>query len=66
LQYPPDRGRDGVKYGWLEVKWHRCDTQASIPLDAARYPDLEIGGCAEMPVMRNAALHAARSHGQAD
>jgi hypothetical protein len=25
-------------YGWLEVKCHRCETQASIPLDAVRRP----------------------------
>jgi len=25
-------------YGWLEVKCHRCDTKASIPLDAIRRP----------------------------
>jgi hypothetical protein len=23
-------------YGWLEVKCHRCETSASIPLDAVR------------------------------
>jgi hypothetical protein len=25
-------------YGWLEVKCHRCETKASIPLDAVRRP----------------------------
>src|ERR1700736_619439 len=25
-------------YGWLEVKCHRCNTKASIPLDAIRRP----------------------------
>src|ERR1700687_738610 len=25
-------------YGWLEVKCHRCETSASIPLDAVRCP----------------------------
>jgi hypothetical protein len=25
-------------YGWLEVKCHRCGTQASLPLDAIRRP----------------------------
>jgi Fe-S-cluster-containing hydrogenase component 2 len=25
-------------YGWLEVKCHRCETQASLPLDAIRRP----------------------------
>src|SRR5258708_20032282 len=25
-------------YGWLEVKCHRCETSASIPLDAVRRP----------------------------
>jgi hypothetical protein len=25
-------------YGWLQVKCHRCDTEASIPLDAVRRP----------------------------
>src|SRR5271156_4305411 len=24
--------------GWLEVKCHRCETQASLPLDAIRRP----------------------------
>jgi hypothetical protein len=25
-------------YGWLEVMCHRCETRASIPLDAIRRP----------------------------
>jgi hypothetical protein len=25
-------------YGWLQVKCHRCETEASIPLDAVRRP----------------------------
>jgi hypothetical protein len=25
-------------YGWLQVKYHRCETEASIPLDAVRRP----------------------------
>jgi hypothetical protein len=25
-------------YGWLEVKYRRCETRASIPLDAVRRP----------------------------
>jgi hypothetical protein len=25
-------------YGWMEVKCHRCETSASIPLDAIRRP----------------------------
>jgi Fe-S-cluster-containing hydrogenase component 2 len=25
-------------YGWLEVKCHRCETQASLPLDAIHRP----------------------------
>ena len=25
-------------YGWLDVKCHRCETKASIPLDAIRRP----------------------------
>jgi hypothetical protein len=25
-------------YGWLQVKCHRCETNASIPLDAVRRP----------------------------
>lgn len=25
-------------YGWLQVKCHRCETEASIPLDAIRQP----------------------------
>ena len=27
-----------MSYGWLEVKCHRCDTKASIPLDAIPRP----------------------------
>jgi hypothetical protein len=27
-----------VRYGWLEVECHRCETRASIPLDAIRRP----------------------------
>jgi hypothetical protein len=30
-------------YGWLQVKCHRCETEASIPLDAIRRPrDIQI------------------------
>jgi hypothetical protein len=25
-------------YTWLQVKYHRCETEASIPLDAIRRP----------------------------
>jgi hypothetical protein len=25
-------------YGWLEVQWKRCETRASLPLDAIRRP----------------------------
>lgn len=25
-------------YGWLQVKCHRCETEASIPLDCVRRP----------------------------
>jgi hypothetical protein len=57
-------------YGWLEVKCHRCDTKASIPLDAisaaARYADLEIGGGAELSVVQKRPLRATRAHDQAD
>src|SRR5580704_2155273 len=28
----------GGGYGWLQVKCHRCGTEASIPLDAIRQP----------------------------
>jgi hypothetical protein len=40
-------------YGWLQVKCHRCETEASIRRDAptARYADLETGSSAEMPVV---------------
>jgi hypothetical protein len=40
-------------YGWLQVKCHRCETEASIPLDAVRRPrdtDLETRNRVEMPV----------------
>jgi hypothetical protein len=54
--------------GWLQVKCHRCKTEASIPLDCVRRPKgtpiwkLE----AEMPIMPNATIFAAGAHDQAD
>jgi hypothetical protein len=57
-------------YGWLQVKCHRCGTEASLPLDAIRRPrdtpiwKLEAG--TEMPVMPDAAIFAARAHDQVD
>jgi hypothetical protein len=50
-------------YGWLEVMCHRCETRASLPLDAirrpARYADLEAGSGAQMPLLRHPAIRAA-------
>jgi hypothetical protein len=49
---------------------HRCQTRASLPLDAIRRPrdtpDLEIGSGAEMPVVPDDALFATGAHDQAD
>jgi hypothetical protein len=57
-------------YGWLEVMCKRCETRASIPLDAVRRPrDTPIwkaGNCIPLPVMRRATLPAAGAHDQAD
>jgi hypothetical protein len=56
-------------YGWLQVKCHRCETEASIPRlntsggRATRRS--ETRGGAEMPVMPDAALFATRAYGQA-
>ncbi len=38
LMTSPSRQTDNGGYGWLEVKCHRCETSASIPLDAVRRP----------------------------
>jgi hypothetical protein len=57
-------------YGWLQVKCHGCETEASIPLDAIRRPrdtpiwKLEAG--LKMPVVQDATLFATRAYGQAD
>jgi hypothetical protein len=32
------RGVAGYRSNWLQVKCHRCETEASIPLDAVRRP----------------------------
>ena len=55
--------------GWLQVSYHRCKTEASIPLDCIRrqgHADLEARGLAEMPVVPERSLRAAGSHNQAD
>jgi hypothetical protein len=58
-------------YGWLQVKCHRCETEAGIPLEHVRRPrdtpiwKLETGSCAEMPVMSDTALFATRPYDQA-
>jgi hypothetical protein len=53
-------------YGWLQVKCHRCDTSASIPLEHVRrfawYADLETWGGTEMPVMRYAPIQTPGPH----
>ena len=56
-------------YGWLEVMCHRCETRASLPLDAIRRPRdtpiwkleaaLKCRACADAPV------RAAGAHDQA-
>jgi hypothetical protein len=48
VRYPPDgcsvsqpcaiAAVTAARYGWLQVKCHRCETEASIPLDAIRRP----------------------------
>jgi hypothetical protein len=35
---PPIAQFPNSGYSWLEVKCHRCETEASIPLDAIRRP----------------------------
>ena len=56
--------------GWLEVRCHRCETKASIPLDAIRRsrdtPNLEARGIFPLPIMRNEAIPTAGAHDQAD
>jgi hypothetical protein len=57
-------------YGWLQVKCHRCESEASIPLDAIRRPRdtpiLETRGRAEMPIVQERPIRAARAYDQAD
>jgi hypothetical protein len=57
-------------YGWLEVKCRRCETRVSLPLDAIRRPrdtpDMEVEGGAEMPVVQDNAIFAARAYDQVD
>jgi hypothetical protein len=48
--------------GWLEVKCHRCDTNASIPLEHVRRPrdtPLETGGLVSVSIMRHPTLPTA-------
>jgi hypothetical protein len=56
-------------YGYLEVKCHRCESRASLPLNAIRRPrdtPLEAGGGAKMSVMPQRPLRTACSHDQTD
>jgi hypothetical protein len=53
-------------YGWLEVKCRRCETKASIPLEAVRRSrDTAIRVGVPVPVVRNKALQATGSHDKA-
>lgn len=45
-------------YGFLEVKCHRCETKASIPLDAIRRPRSTPSGSWRR---RSSAVHAGRA-----
>jgi hypothetical protein len=50
--------------GWLEVKCNRCNTRASLPLDAIRRPrDTPLW---KMPLLPQGTLCAAGAHDQAD
>ena len=55
--------------GWLEIQCNRCKTRASLPLNAIRRPRdtpiLETGSIAEMPVVPEGSLCAARADDQA-
>src|SRR3984893_5852440 len=56
--------------GWLQVRCHRCKTEASIPLDCVRRPKdtpiWKLEASLEMPIMPEGALSAAGAHGQPD
>jgi hypothetical protein len=56
--------------GWLEVRCHRCETKASIPLDAIRRsrdtPIWKLEGSFRCRSLRDEALSPAGSHAQAD
>jgi hypothetical protein len=57
-------------YGRLEVKRHRCETRASIPLDAITRPRNTpiwklARGVAEVPIMSARTIRPAGSHDQA-
>jgi phage FluMu protein Com len=56
-------------YGWLEVKCKRCETSASILLDAIRRPRdtpiWKLEAALKLPVMRYAPVQAASAYGQA-
>jgi hypothetical protein len=57
-------------YGFLQVKCHRCDTEASIPLGCVRRPrDTPVWktrALAEMPQLPQGQLCPAGAHDQAD
>jgi hypothetical protein len=57
-------------YGWLEVKRRRCETRASIPLDAVHRPRntpiWKLEAALKCPVLPNAAVFTARAYDQAD
>jgi hypothetical protein len=54
-------------YGWLEVKCRRCCQHpvGACPA-AAQHTDLETRASAQMPIMPNASIFAARLHDQTD
>ena len=57
-------------YGWLEVKCHRCETQASLPLDAIRRPRdtpiWKLEAALKCRSCKKATIRAARPYDQAD
>jgi hypothetical protein len=56
--------------GWLEVECNRCETKASIPLDAIRRPRdtplWKLEASLKMPVMSQRPLRTTGSHDPAD
>jgi hypothetical protein len=56
-------------YGWLQVKCHRCETEASIPLEHVRRPRdtpiWKLEAALKLPGMSERSLRAACAHDQA-